>query len=260
MGSPGIYVGLCIVTDKVYVGSSHNTETRIKSHLKNLKLGKHGNLHLQNSYNKYGSDSFIWKVVEGCEPDTRLVREQWWIEYLQASNSKFGFNVMHTVRTLCPSPRRAEMSRKMWSDPAFKEKTSAKISAAWNTPEHLAWLSTSLCARWEDEEYRASQSAMMTEIWQRPEYQAKIREQRRLMWKNPEYRAKISAIRQATGATPEYKAKQSQGTKSRWDDPEYKERLAATQKAAWADPEKRAKRLAGQAAGRARRAARKEIV
>jgi group I intron endonuclease len=258
-----VYVGRNLVNGKVYVGSAYNAEKRMQNHVRELKKKRHGNRHLQYAWSKYGETNFSWKIVEVCEPSLRLLIEQQWIWSLRASNPRYGYNVMHNVRSLMPSIRRSRLSRKMWSDADFKAKTRAKIKEAWNTPEHLEWLSGSMKAQWCKPEYRAKQSASMTERWQDPVYRETISDRRRITWQDPEYVAKIKVQRNRVGGDPAYRAGQGKDSAERWADPAYKEKLAAAHRAAWADPEKRARRLAGQAAGRARRAqakARNEIV
>lgn len=253
MDFAGIYVSRCLVTNKVYVGSALNIRIRIRTHKKELSSNKHGNPHFQYAWNKHGAEAFEWSLLEKCEKEDLLVREQAWIDQLRASTPKFGYNIMHTVRSSCPSPLRSQLSKRMWKDPEFKKRTRAKIKAAWNRPEHIALISSQLKTRWEDPVYQESQSKMMLATWQDPKYRAKIKRKRKAMWRNPEYREKITKSRRLTGNSVSYKAKQSKGSKSRWADPEFKARMKAKAIDAWADPEIRARRLAGQAAGRTRK-------
>jgi group I intron endonuclease len=60
----GIYKITCLPTGKYYIGSSIDIHKRFISHKSNLRLNKHGNQHLQGSWNKYGSASHIFSVVE----------------------------------------------------------------------------------------------------------------------------------------------------------------------------------------------------
>jgi len=62
--SSGIYQIKNIINDNIYIGSAYNLYDRFRTHYSNLKLNKHDNQHLQNSYNKYGTDSFVFEVVE----------------------------------------------------------------------------------------------------------------------------------------------------------------------------------------------------
>ena len=60
----GIYKIKNIINDKFYIGSSNNIHKRIKNHFMNLRLNKHINKILQNSYNKYGVECFTYEILE----------------------------------------------------------------------------------------------------------------------------------------------------------------------------------------------------
>ncbi len=48
---------------KSYIGYSKNAKKRFKQHKSLLNKNKHQNSRLQNSWNKYGGDSFIFYIV-----------------------------------------------------------------------------------------------------------------------------------------------------------------------------------------------------
>ncbi len=62
--SAGIYLIKNIINNKCYVGSTSHIDKREKEHFARLYNQSHHNTHLQNSYNKYGKDAFIFKVLE----------------------------------------------------------------------------------------------------------------------------------------------------------------------------------------------------
>ena len=55
----GIYRIVNKVTNECYVGQSQYMRKRIREHFRLLRLNKHPNPRLQNSYNKYGHESFF---------------------------------------------------------------------------------------------------------------------------------------------------------------------------------------------------------
>lgn len=81
----GIYRIINKVNDKMYIGSSYNLEKRLASHISMLINNKHHSIHLQNAYNKYGDDNFDFEVLEECEREFLLDREQYYLNlYLEA--------------------------------------------------------------------------------------------------------------------------------------------------------------------------------
>jgi group I intron endonuclease len=63
---PCIYQIKNVVNNKIYVGSTQKEKfSRRKSeHLSELKHNKHKNQHLQNAWNKYGEETFIFEILE----------------------------------------------------------------------------------------------------------------------------------------------------------------------------------------------------
>jgi group I intron endonuclease len=76
----GIYKIKNKLNDKCYYGSSKNIEKRWKTHLNQLRNKKHINCILQNAWNKYGEDSFIFEIVEECELKNLFDTEQKYID------------------------------------------------------------------------------------------------------------------------------------------------------------------------------------
>lgn len=71
-----------ILTNKIYIGSTVNgLLKRKRTHLSNLMHNKHHSKKLQNSFNKYGKEFFIFEIVEFCSDLNILEREQYWINF-----------------------------------------------------------------------------------------------------------------------------------------------------------------------------------
>jgi group I intron endonuclease len=75
----GIYRIKNILNGKCYYGSSKNIEKRWIRHKNVLKNNKHNPL-LQRAWDKYGKDNFIFEVVELCDEDLLLLREQVYLD------------------------------------------------------------------------------------------------------------------------------------------------------------------------------------
>lgn len=86
----GIYKITCLANNKCYIGQSVAIKRRWNEHQKALSKGTHYNTYLQNAYNKYGKDNFIYEILEQCPKEKLNEREQF---YIQLFNSfKDGFN------------------------------------------------------------------------------------------------------------------------------------------------------------------------
>ncbi len=102
---PIIYTIFNIINDKCYVGQAARKHHRWQNHKIALRTNKHANKHLQNAYNKYGKDAFIFVVLENLFDISNLdERENYWIkalkpEYNKAPVAGSNFGVKHTDAT-----------------------------------------------------------------------------------------------------------------------------------------------------------------
>lgn len=78
----GIYYIRNINNNKIYIGSTQNFKNRFSKHRSQLKNNRHHNILLQNAYNKYGIESFNYIILELCDIDSLLIREQYWLDNL----------------------------------------------------------------------------------------------------------------------------------------------------------------------------------
>lgn len=96
MDIPETGVIYCIVNkinEKVYVGQTIDLRSRWNSHKSYLRNNTHNNQHLNRSWNKYGEDSFEFKVIEeGVELEKLTEREDFWIKKYNSTDDKFGYN------------------------------------------------------------------------------------------------------------------------------------------------------------------------
>lgn len=76
----GIYKIKCIPSNKVYVGQSINVDSRLNTHLNDLKNNNHCNTEMQNDFNTYGAVNFEFKVIASCEPEVLNCLEKYYIQ------------------------------------------------------------------------------------------------------------------------------------------------------------------------------------
>lgn len=78
--TPGIYKIVNSKNGKFYIGSSVNIRKRKHVHFSALKKGNHHSQYLQNAWNKYGESAFTFEVLELCEKEALLTREQYYMD------------------------------------------------------------------------------------------------------------------------------------------------------------------------------------
>ena len=67
-----------------YIGSTNDLKRRQEDHLSDLSLGRHHSRHLQNAYNLYGKDIFIFEsLLCNMTKEDRLLVEQHLLDRLQ---------------------------------------------------------------------------------------------------------------------------------------------------------------------------------
>lgn len=91
----GVYEIRNIVDGNIYIGSSSDIKARWRTHKRTLKLNKHHNPYLQRSWIKHGEDCFSFSVIEYCETELLILREQYYIDTLEPiyNNSKIAGRV-----------------------------------------------------------------------------------------------------------------------------------------------------------------------
>jgi group I intron endonuclease len=89
----GIYQIRNTENNKKYIGQTKDLEKRKKQHLYNLEHNKHSNIHLQNAFNIYGENSFIFEILKTCEPFLLTFYEQNFVNE--------NFDYLYNIRKEC---------------------------------------------------------------------------------------------------------------------------------------------------------------
>jgi group I intron endonuclease len=77
-----IYAIVNNVTRDMYVGSSVGVNRRWSAHRNLLTKKCHYNSRLQRAYDKYGSSSFDWEIIQFVDDKSQLItREQFWMNF-----------------------------------------------------------------------------------------------------------------------------------------------------------------------------------
>jgi len=98
--SMGVYQIRCTLNQKVFVGSTKNLHGKKNSYHFQLDMGSHMNKALQQEYNVYGSESFVFEVLDTVTPKDDLkydysedlaTLESLWLQKLEPYGTK-GYN------------------------------------------------------------------------------------------------------------------------------------------------------------------------
>lgn len=195
----GIYEIVNLVNGHRYVGSAVDLEKRWKLHRINLRTKKHHNKHLQNAWNKYGSEHFRFRVIEHCFIFALIFREQYYIDTL---NPQYN------------------LARKAGSALGIK-----------HTSEELAKMSASQKGRKKSPEHIAKIRLMKQNI--SPETRAKMAASAKLRKTSPEARSNMSTAQTGRKHPQEVRMKISKANKGRQKSPEHRTKLAEATKAWW---------------------------
>jgi len=80
----GIYQIRNLKNNNIYIGSTNDFDIRWKRHRHALRKSDHWNPYLQNAWNKYGEESFVFEILERFFHKSFLIElEQYYIDNLE---------------------------------------------------------------------------------------------------------------------------------------------------------------------------------
>ena len=148
----GIYRILNKTNNREYIGSTVRFKQRSRDHLRTLLKGKHHCSFLQNDFNKCGSDSFIFEVVEKvinsfndrAEWKKNLIKkEQLYIDIALSKPKDSCYNSRKTAtylgHNICDEERKIRISKankEAWKDESLREQASIDANKRWNNADY----------------------------------------------------------------------------------------------------------------------------
>lgn len=152
----GVYKITNILNGRVYIGSTSCFRKRAASHKCNLEANRHLNKFMQNDFNKSGTESFLFEVLEVVAGDKqeRLDREQFYIDQWY-DNQKTCYNLAKEAKDT-----RSGTRNKKEIDPltdgrcqSYSEerltKHTEKMKEVWRTPELKELGKQNAMKRWD---------------------------------------------------------------------------------------------------------------
>lgn len=190
-GKAVVYKIINTANAKFYVGSTVRIKTRFRTHRRKLRSGTHHCLHLQNAWNKYGEDAFVFRVVAVVEDFSELSAvEQAFLDEHHGTRQCYNFAryTDHSTRgTIRPPKHRAAISNSL---KAYYAEHSHPLKGVPRSDQTKALISANRAGK------PVSQST-----------KEKIRQARLGTTASEETRAKLSAIRKGKERSTEHAAK-----------------------------------------------------
>jgi group I intron endonuclease len=245
---PGVYQITYKGNNVCYIGSSYNVYQRLRNHLIQLNSNCHGNRKLQNYWNKFGQDDFKIQILEFCDLDEQIIREQHYFNTLlfaqeainnndlrfwdlsfnnspTADNTSKGFK--HGPESL---KKMSDSLKEIWqnkefrnkmllqrSDPEYRKSRSQILSVALNTEQAKTNI-TNASRKSRTSELKEKLSKIMNS----EEMNKHLSQKSKDLWQQQEYRDKLKM-------TEEKKGKISDSVKNKWQDQDYIDRVTKAQ-------------------------------
>jgi group I intron endonuclease len=234
MAESGIYEIVNLVNGKRYVGSAVEFARRWRGHRSCLVRGKHHSRYLQNAWNKYGEAAFDFRVIELCDPQILIEREQFHI------NERAEYNCSPSAGSILGlklTEEQKQRRRGRKQSPEWVAKRLAAHIGAKRSPETRAKIAAKARGRKlppRSAEYRQKISERTKGRQMSPEHMAKLQEGRRNRIFTDQQRMALSEAlkqsyqdgRRSRERPPEYRAKIAAALRERAKDPKVRERLS----------------------------------
>ena len=138
----GVYKITCLVNNMVYVGGSTHVKQRWYGHKSMLRHNKHTNPILQDDWNEFGEDSFVFEVIEEMLPDTpkSIVRERELHQlYILTENNIKIYNILNITNNPNSDEKVVYNILNITNNPNSDEKICSKCKACYpRTSEYFA--------------------------------------------------------------------------------------------------------------------------
>ena len=228
-----------LVNGRVYVGSTKVFERRKSCHIERLLKNKHHSYKLQNAWNGYGSEVFVFEVLEECEVSVLCQVEQKWIDDLDSFTN--GYNCRPTAesnRGYKPSEETKLKLSIAGKGRIVSESTREKMSSAnrrrgGHSEETKARISASHCGKVASEEAKAKMRGRISAFKGRVHSEASkqlIKEARAKQVITQEHSEKVGRSNTGKKRTEEQKKRISDSLKGHTLSEETKKKISETKK------------------------------
>ena len=190
---------------------------------------------------KYGLDAFeVNECIDYAFSRQELdIKEKTYIKYYKSLIKENGYNKTAGGQGLQAFVGQDEISRELWKNEEFRNKTTNAIIAATTTEEHREKMRKIMTELWKDEEFRNKTINAIIAATTTEEYREKMRKITIELWKNEEYRNKVTSSVIKKVSAEEYKEKRRKIAIELWKDEEYRDKVVNSIIKSWENEDRR---------------------
>ena len=117
----------------LYIGSTSNFTKRYYTHINHIRINKQSCVLLVRAVRKYGEDNFKLEIIEECEQNILIAREQFYIDTLhpQYNVAKIAGSNFGIKRTEAVKKERSLIQKNKWQEGEYREALLAKLCKNW---------------------------------------------------------------------------------------------------------------------------------
>lgn len=123
------------LNDDFYIGSTQNFVKRYYTHLNHIRVNKKSCTKLIRAVNKYGEHNFKLEILEECDPQYLLVKEQFYLDtFLPIYNiAKIAGSNLGIKRTEEVKLQKSLLQKINWQNSNYKKHHLEKLSKNWKS-------------------------------------------------------------------------------------------------------------------------------
>jgi group I intron endonuclease len=121
------------INNDFYIGSTRNVKKRYYTHLNHIRTNKNTCIKLIRAVNKYKEENFTFEIIEECDLNSILIREQYYIDTLnpkynisKIAGSNFGIKRTEEVKL-----KKSISQKENWNNVTYRDKHLKELSKNW---------------------------------------------------------------------------------------------------------------------------------
>lgn len=132
-----IYKITNLINGHFYIGSSQNFIKRYYTHINHIRTQKSSCTVLVRAVVKYGENNFKLEIIEECDTQNLLVREQYYLDTLlpHYNVAKIAGSNVGIKRTKETREAKSAQQKQNWKDTEYKDKHLKLLSKNWKSGE-----------------------------------------------------------------------------------------------------------------------------